>query len=83
MYKFIKILFHTNPLINNVAYLYQDIPTQKYYLSYTNFNNENVIDNSNQYMLINNEPKIYKKKFLTNIDIVKEVTQDDFKLNKL
>jgi len=78
MYKFIRILFHINPLISHVGYLYQDTTTDKYYLSYTHFSSEDVIDNSKQYMLINNEPKITKQPLLKNIDIVKEVTQLDF-----
>lgn len=64
MYKFIKILFHIDPVISHVAYLYQDITTHKYYLSYTDFNSENIIDNSNQYMLIDNKPKIARPLFL-------------------
>jgi hypothetical protein len=83
MYKFIKTLFHINPLISHVAYLYQDVTTHKFYLSYTNFNNENIIDNSNQYLLIDNKPKITKQPFLKNIDIVTEVTQNDFTLKQI
>lgn len=83
MYKFIKTLFHMNPLISHVAYLYQDMTTHKYYLSYTDFNSENIIDNSNQYLLIDNNRKITKPSFLKNIDIVTEVTQEDFTLHKI
>lgn len=57
--------------------------TCKYYLSYTNFNSEDIIDYSNQYLLIDNKPKINKQLFLKNIDIVTEVTQSDFILNKI
>ncbi len=84
MYKFIRVLFHINPSISHVGYLYQDITTNKYYLSYTHFNSENIIDNSNQYMLIDNEPKITKQSsLLKNIDIVTEVTQYDFTLKQI
>jgi|LakMenEpi03Aug12_release.lakeMendotaPanAssembly.Ray.scaffolds.fasta_scaffold1067394_1 hypothetical protein len=83
MYKFIKILFHCNPALSHVAYLYQDMTTYKYYLSYTHFNSEDIIDNSNQYLIIDNKPKITKQSFLKNIDIVAEVTQGDFILNKI
>ena len=78
MYKFIQVLFHKNPLISHTAYLYQDITTNKYYLSYTHFDSENTINLSNQYMLIQNKPKITKQSLLENIDIVAEVTPDDF-----
>jgi len=83
MYKFIQPLFHTNPLISHIAYLYQDITTYKYYLSYTPPDSENIIDFSNQYMLIDNEPKITKQANLKNIKIVTEVTQLDFALKKI
>ena len=83
MYKFIKVLFHVNPLISHVAYLYQDTSTHKYYLSYTNFNNEDTVDYSNEYMLLGNTPKITKPTFLKNIDIVTEVTESDFMVNKI
>ena len=83
MYKFIKVLYHNNPVISHVAYLYQDITTNKYYLSYTQFNSEDIVDNSNQYMLFDNKPKITTQSLLKNIDIVTEVTQDDFILKKI
>jgi len=78
MYKYIKTLFHINPLISHVAYLYQDITTNEYYLSYTNFNSENIIDKSNEYLLLNNEPKITKQTYLKNIDIITKVNEHDF-----
>ncbi len=83
MYQFIQVLRHRDPNISHVAYLYQDITTNKYYLSYTYFNSEDVIDDSNQYMLLNNKPKISAKSLLTNIDIVSEVTQYEYKFNKI
>jgi hypothetical protein len=83
MYQFIKVLFNIGPPVSHVAYLYQDINTYKYYLSHTPFNSENIIDNSKQYMLIDNKPKITKQSLLKNIDIVTEVTQNDFKLKKI
>ena len=83
MYKFIRVLFHINPTFSHVAYLYQDITTNKYYLSHTDYDSENIIDNSNQYMLIDNKAKITEKSLLTNINIVKEVTQYDFILKKI
>lgn len=83
MYKFIKILFHINPTFSHAAYLYQDITTDKYYLSYTHQDSENIIDESNQFMLLNNEPKITKQPFLKHIDIVAEVTPKDFGLKKI
>ena len=83
MYKFIKITFHENPVISRVAYLYQDMTTYKYYLSYTNPNSEDTIDNSNQYMLFDNKPKITRQSLLNYIDIITEVTQDDFTANKI
>jgi|Laugresbdmm110sn_1035088.scaffolds.fasta_scaffold15904_3 hypothetical protein len=83
MYKFIKILFHIDPVISHVAYLYQDITTHKYYLSHTPFNSEDIIDNSNQYILIDNKPKITIPSFIKNIDIVTEVTLYDFALKKI
>ena len=83
MYKFIKILFHVDPVISHVAYLYQDITTHKYYLSHTQFNSEDIIDNSNQYCLIDIKPKITRPLFLKYIDIVTEVTQNDFNLKKI
>ena len=82
MYK--KILFHTDPRISHVAYLYQDTTTYKYYLSYTHFNSEDTIDNSNQYLLIDNKPKITKQThILKHIDIITEVVASDFALNKI
>ena len=81
MYKFIKVLFHINPGFSRVAYLYQDMTTHKYYLSYTHFDSEYI--HTNQYMLIDNEPKTTKQAFLKNIDIVTEVTQHDFTLKKI
>lgn len=83
MYKFIRILSHCNPAFSHVAYLYQDMTTNKYYLSHTDPNSENIFDNSNQYLLIDNKPKITKPLFLKNIDIVAEVTQIDFILGKI
>lgn len=83
MYKFIKMLFNSNPLISHCTYLYLDITTDKYYLSYTPPNNENIINNSNQYILIDNEPKIIIPPFLKNINIVTEVTPDNFILKKI
>ena len=84
MYKFIKVLSHTNPEISHVAYLYQDMTTHKYYLSYTHFNREYIeYKRTNQYMLlIDNEPKTTKR-VLKNINIVKEVTLNDFILKKI
>ena len=78
MYKFIKSLFHVNPTFSHMAYLYQDTTTQKYYLSYTPPDNEDIIDNTNNYMLINNETKRIKAEFLKTINIVTEVTQSHF-----
>ena len=83
MYKFVKVLFHCDPRMSHVAYLYQDMTTYKYYLSHTHPDNEDTIDNSNQYLLIDNEPKITKQPFLKNINIVTEVTPNDFILNKI
>ena len=83
MYKFIKITFHENPVISHVAYLYQDMTTYKYYLSYTNPNSEDIFDNSNQYMLFDNKPKITRQSLLNYIDIITEVTQADFTANKI
>jgi hypothetical protein len=83
MYKFIRGLFNINPSFSSTAYLYQDITTNKYYLSYTDFNGENIIDNSNQYMLLDNKPKITKPLFLKHIDIVTEVTPYDFALKRI
>lgn len=83
MYKFIKNLFHCDPAMSHVAYLYQDITTNKYYLSYTHYNSEAIIDYSNQYLLIDNNSKITKQSFLTNINIVTEVTSIDFMLGKI
>ena len=83
MYTFIKILFHTNPLISHVAYLYQDNTTHKYYLSNTQSGNEDAIDYSTQYMLIDNKPKITKQPYLKNINIIAEVTENDFRLNQI
>ncbi len=83
MYKFIKILHHTSPVISHVAYLYQDISTKKYYLSHTSPSSENVIDNSNQYMLLNNKPIVTRSEFLKNISKDAEVTQNDFIAKKI
>ncbi len=83
MYQFIQVLHHRNPQISHVGYLYQDITTNKYYLSYTHFNSEDLIDNSNQFMLLNNKPKISAKSLLKNIDIVSEVTYLEYKLNNI
>ena len=57
--------------------------TYKYYLSYTNPNSEDTIDNSNQYMLFDNKPKITRQSLLNYIDIITEVTHDDFTANKI
>lgn len=83
MYKFIKFLFHCDPTMSHVAYLYQDMTTYKYYLSRTHPDSEDTIEYSNQYLLIDNEPKITKQPFLKNINIVTEVTPNDFILNKI
>ena len=53
MYKFIKILFHIDPVISHVAYLYQDITTHKYYLSHTPFTPFN-ISNADFHSIKNN-----------------------------
>jgi hypothetical protein len=83
MYKFVKVLFHCDPRMSHVAYLYQDMTTDKYYLSYTSPNSEDRIDYSNQYFLINNEPKITKQSFLKHINIEAEVTLSNFLLHKI
>lgn len=83
MYKFVKVLFHCDPRMSHVAYLYQDMTTDKYYLSYTSPNSEDRIDYSNQYFLINNEPKINKQSFLKHINIEAEVTLSNFLLHKI
>jgi hypothetical protein len=78
MYKFIQYLYHKNTTYSHVAYLYQDTTTKKYYLSYTTPDNEDVIDNTNIYMLLNNGTKRIQAELLKNIDIVAEVTQSHF-----
>jgi hypothetical protein len=83
MYKYIKHLFHSDTSMSHVTYLYQDMKTGKYYLSRTHYSSEDIIDRSNQYMLIDNKPKITKQPFLKNIDIITEVTQSDFALKKI
>lgn len=69
--------------MSHVAYLYQDITTNKYYVSYTHYNSEAIIDYLNQYLLIDNNSKITKQSFLKNINIVTEVTSIDFMLGKI
>ncbi len=83
MYKFIKILPNINPLLSIGAYLYQDISTNKYYLSYTHPSSEDIIDNSKQYMLLNNKPVVTRQEFLKNISKESEVTQNDFIAKKI
>jgi hypothetical protein len=83
MYKFIKILPNINPLLSIGAYLYQDISTKKYYLSYTHPNSEDIIDNSKQYMLLNNKPVVTRQELLKNISKESEVTQNDFIAKKI
>lgn len=78
MYKFIKFLPHSNITYSHVAYLYQDMSTKKYYLSHTHPDSENVIDNSSQFMLINNKPKTFTPEFLHNISKEAEVTSKHF-----
>lgn len=71
--------------MSHVAYLYQDMKTNKYYLSLTHPDSENTNDTSNQYLLIHNEPKTINKKqlLLNNINIIAEVTTTDFVLNQI
>ena len=78
-----KMLYHIDPTMSHVAYLYQDMKTNKYYLSHTPPDSENTINNSKQYLLMHNEPKTTKQSFLNNIDIVAEVTTGDFMLNQM
>jgi|694.fasta_scaffold56219_3 hypothetical protein len=78
MYKFIKGLSHKNMTYSHIAFLYQDINTKKYYLSHTNPNSENIVDNSNQFMLMSNGSKIIQPEFLKNIVIESEVTPMNF-----
>ena len=82
MYKFIKPVFHENVTYSHCAYLYQDINTQKYYLSDTSPDSENIVDNSNIFMLTNNTPKIFRPKNIKNISKDCEVTPINFMLKK-
>lgn len=83
MYKFIKSLSNVDPSFSLGAFLYQDMTTNKYYISYTHYDSENIIDNSNQYMLLDNKPKITKQPFLKNIKIIAEVTPYDFMVKRI
>ena len=84
MYKFIKCLFHSNIQYSHVAYLYQDMNTQKYYLSiYTPPCNEDTVDNSNQFMLLENTPKVSTPPYLKNISKEAEVTPYHFMGKKI
>lgn len=83
MYKFITVLPNINPLLSIGVYLYQDISTKKYYISHTHPSNEDVIDNSKQYMLLDNKSVITRQEFLKKIDIEAEVTQSDFIAKKI
>lgn len=83
MYKFIKALFHKDPRISHVAYLYQNVNTGTYYLSRTDPESETVVDTSNQYMLLDNGPKITTPSLLQNIIIVSEVTPHHFMMQEV
>lgn len=83
MYKFIKYLPHENTFCSHCAYLYQDITTKKYYLSFTHPDSENIIDKSNQYMLFNNKPIVIKPEFLKNITKDIEVMSHHFIYKKV
>jgi hypothetical protein len=74
-YQFIKILYPIPPVISQPGYLYQDMTTNKYYLSYTDIH---------EYMLIENMPILKLASFKnTIIDIVTEVTPLDFIVGKI
>jgi hypothetical protein len=44
MFKFIKFLRHVNPLLSHVTYLYQEVSTQKYYLTPMNLWGESQVN---------------------------------------
>lgn len=83
MFQFIKSLFHINTNMSHTINLYQDTTTRKYYLSFTMPYNEDIIDNSNQFMLLNKQPTIIRQPYLHHIDIVIEVTNDDFAAQRI
>ena len=83
MYKFIKFLPHSNITYSHVAYLYQDMSTNKYYLSHTHPASEDIVDNSTQFMLINNTPKTVKQDLLRNITKEDEVTSQHFAVKNI
>ena len=76
MYKFIKHLYHSTPTYSNVAYLYKDINTNAYYLSYTHPHSEDIIEDLSEYMT---KPNIFKQELLKNITIEAEVTLEHFR----
>lgn len=75
MYKFIKCLQHSNVLYSHVAYLYQHINTKKYYLSYIHPDEKSFYDDSNQYVLLDNQPKIIRPEFFKNIGECVEINK--------
>jgi hypothetical protein len=80
MFEFIKYLHHKDPKISHVVYLYQEVETKKYYISFTQPSNDN-IDNKNQFMLIDEKDNIIRKPCLKNIDKLEEVNNIHF-INK-
>lgn len=71
MYCFVKVLPHLNPVVSLVAYLYEDMDTHKYYLSY-------------YYPYPNPYQKNVKEKFLVqDIGKVVEVSNTDIDMGQI